>query len=657
MVKGKNGNLICKFRHLTALLLLIACLPVFAAGYESDKEDIYDMSIEELMDVEVTTVSKKEDTLFKVPAAITVLTSEDIRRSGLQSVPELLRLVPGLHVAKIDSNSWAITSRGFNSLFSEKLLVLIDGRTVYSPLYSGVHWDVQDLMLEDIERIEVIKGPGATLWGANAVNGVISIITKNAADTQGTLLTAGGGTEEKGFSSLRYGGKIGDDAYYRFYGKYFDRDEAVYPNDAHANDGYDAFRQGFRVDWDKSDDEHVTVQGDFYKGHSAKSILLTSPASNYQLDENVDVRGWNILSRWTKIFSDDSDMSLQFYYDRTERYEVELGETRDTFDIDFQHRFQLADNHNLIWGLGYRHTGDNTGGSYTIIFNPSNRNDQLFSGFVQDDITIVADRLKLIVGTKVEKNDYTDYEFQPNARLLWTPNERNTVWASFTRAVSTPSRAYSDMTLIFNSNPKMTVNGSKSLRSQQVQSYELGYRVKPSGKVFIDFALFYNEYDNLFARENDPDVFNTTYFNKLYGETYGGEITAHWQVKDNWKLDAGYSFLRMMIHTDKSSTNTTRAEKVERHSPQNIFHINSQMNLSESLELNSTLYYVDNIMFYQVPSYFRLDTGMTWHVNKDVDFAVVGQNLLDRSHLEFGDGGVIATEVQRGVYAKLTCRF
>jgi len=651
-----------RIRTLSAMLI---CLVMFGSNPDSfavrqdanEPEDFFEMSIEELMSVEVTTVSKKKDTLFSTPAAITVLTSEDIRRSGHQSIPEVLRMVPGVHVAKIDSNRWAITARGFNNLYAEKLLVLIDGRSVYTPLYSGVYWDVQDLILEDIERIEVIKGPGGTLWGSNAVNGIVNIITKKAKDTQGTLVTGGIGTEEKGFSSLRYGGKLSEDAYYRVYAKYFNRDEGIYSNGDHANDRSDALREGFRIDWDKSEQDHITLQGDFYNGHSGLRTMLTSPGVDFQADDNTDVRGLNILSRWTRKYSDSSDMSLQFYYDRTERYGIQLGESRDTFDIDFQRRFQLADGHNLIWGLGYRHTGDNIDNSYTITFNPSSRNDELFTGFVQDEITIVDDLLKFIVGTKVEKNDYTDYEFQPSARLLWTPNEQNTLWASATRALSTPSRIYAHVTNKFRAVPPMQFTGSGNLNSQEVKSYELGYRVKQKDNLFFDFSLFYNELDHLYAFENNPTALSRIYDNKMYGETYGTEIAAHWQVDQNWKLVGGYSFLIMQMHTEGSSTNTTLASSVEREAPQNMFHIRSQLNLQNNLEFDTTLYYVDSVPHYNIHSYMRLDMGLTWHVSKNTDFSIIGQNLLDRTHPEFGNNGVIATETQRGIFGKLTWRF
>ena len=621
-------------------------------------EDLFNLSIEELMDIEVVTISKKEATFFNTPAAITVITAEDIRRSGHQSIPETLRMAPGLHVAKINSNRWAITSRGFNGLYADKLLVMIDGRSVYSQLYSGVYWDVQDVVLEDIERIEVIKGPGGTLWGANAVNGIINIITKNAKDTQGTLVTGGVGTEERIFSTLRYGAKLGDDAYYRVYGKYFDRDDARYSNGDTANDGSDTIRGGFRIDWNKSEEDLITFQGDFYDGHSGLATLSTSPGINYTAYGTTDNRGCNFLTRWSHTYSDTSDMSLQFYYDRTERYSVELGEARDTFDIDFQHRFEFAEGHNLIWGLGYRHTGDNLENTYTVNFDPSHENEQLLTAFVQDEITIIDDLVKLIVGTKFENNDYTGNEFQPSVRVLWTPDERNTLWGAVTRAVSTPSRATSDLTNKYSEVPfPMQFTGNSDLDSQELTAYELGYRVKAKDNLLLDFALFYNEYENLYTNENNPTPFNSIFDNKMYGETYGGEMAAHWQITDGWNLTGGYTFLKMQMHTESSSTSSSRAERKEKETPRNLFNLTSQLKLRDNLEFNTSLYYVDNVPYYNISSYVRLDMGLTWHIKENIDVSIVGQNLLDNRHPEYDDDGTLSTEVQRGVFGKLTWSF
>jgi len=641
----------CKAAYAFVILGLL-CVVFSTSADENQEFDLTELSFEELMDMEITLVT--------TPASVFVLSNENIRRSGHQSIPEVLRMVPGIHVAKIDSNKWAITSRGFNGIHADKLLVMIDGRSVYTPLYSGVYWDVQDLMLEDVDRIEVVKGPGGTLWGANAVNGVINIITKDAKDTQGNLLAAGAGTEETGFSSLRHGGQLGEDAYYRVYAKYFDRDEAVYANGNHANDGHDALRGGFRIDWDRSEQDRITLRGDYYDGQSAQRTNMTSSTSNYAIDDNVTVRGWHMLTRWVREYSDNSDISLQFYYDRTDRYETALGESRDTFDVDLQHRFQLAETHNLVWGLGYRHTGDNTVGSYTITFDPASRKEEVFTGFVQDEVTLVQDLLKLTVGTKVENNDYTGYEFQPSARLQWTPDEINALWASWTRAVTTPSRVNTHVTnkyVTIAPNTSMQIIGNNDLKSQEVLSYELGYRAKPTANLWFDLSVFYNEYDHLTTIETTSNPLVRQYANKMNGETYGGELSTHWMVNSNWRLTGGYSLLEMRLHMDNSSTDTTREVKVETSSPRNTFCLNSQFNVNNDLEINTTLYYVDSVPQYSIPSYTRVDVGMTWQVNQDMDLSVVGQNLLDSAHPEFGENKPIATEVQRGVFGKLTWRF
>lgn len=631
---------------------------------ETDSKNFFEMSIEELMEVEITLTSRKEEPLFKTPAAAYVLSNEDIRRSGASSIPEALRMVPGLEVARIDSNKWSITSRGFNQEFSDKLLVLIDGRSVYSPLFAGVYWDVQDVMLEDIERIEVIRGPGGTLWGANAVNGIINIITKSAKDTQGGLLTGGGGTEENGFTSLRYGGKLNNDIYYRIYSKYFSRDEGKSTRGFDAEDDAEAFRGGFRIDWDKTKDDHITIQGDVYEGNFGQNLINVFNGGISYLADNVDVRGTNILTRWTRTFSETSDMSLQFYYDRTERYALNLEETRDTYDIDFQHRFQLLDNHNLIWGFGYRNTGDNTKGSYGTSFDPQNRSDQLLSAFVQDEITITENLLKLIIGSKFERNNYTGFEYQPSARLLWTPDEDNTVWASFTRAVQTPARAQTDMTLIYNSleaNQGMAFVGTDDLESQVLKAYELGYRTRATEKLILDITGFYNEYDNLYSLESTTAIPTTIvtrmYDNKLYGETFGAELSGHYQATENWKLTAGYSFLEMNIHRRDSSASASREKTYEQNSPHNIFHLRSYLDLGGNLEFDTMIYYVDNVPDSDVDNYIRLDARLGWNITEDMKLSLVVQNLLDRNHREFNGTSVNETNAQRAFYAKFTYKF
>src|ERR1700731_4640181 len=367
------------------------------------------LSVEQLVDIDVTSVSKYPEKFSEAAAAVAVLTSEDIERSGVTKIPDALRLVPGLDVAQVDAHTWAISSRGFNDIFADKLLVLIDGRTVYTPLFSGVFWDVQDTLLEDIDRIEVVRGPGATLWGANAVNGVINIITKSARDTQGLLLYGGGGTEEQGFTGARYGVKINDDAFVRIYAKYFSRDSSVLPDDTDAHDSWDMFRAGFRLDWDPTHQDSVTVQGDIYTGQQDE--VYTVPTTTFPFSGKIsstdNVSGGNVLGRWSERFSADSELTVQTYYDRTVRNSAIFAENRDTGDIDVQHRFGLGERQEIIWGFGFRVTHDDVLNSLNVALVPDSRTLKLYSAFVQDDIVIVPEQLRLTIGSKFEHNDFT----------------------------------------------------------------------------------------------------------------------------------------------------------------------------------------------------------------------------------------------------------
>ena len=398
--------------------------------------DLAEISLDELVNLKVTSVSKKPENLSHAPAAITVITGEDIRRSGATTIAEALRLAPGLEVARQDSVSWAISSRGFNDIFANKLLVLVDGRSVYTPLFSGVYWDVQDTLLEDIDRIEVIRGPGAALWGANAVNGVINITTKTAKETQGGLVTGGGGTEERGFGSVRYGGKINDQSWYRVYAKYFNRDDSAMPAGGPAGDEWDGLRGGFRVDWEHSPPNLLTLQGDIYSGTEHQRYALATPTPPYSSlqPQKIQVAGGNLLGRWTHTFNEDADLRFQTYYDRTQRELEIFKEDRDTFDLDLQLHHPFGERQDIVWGLGYRHTDSyNLKSNFNLSFVPTDRKTEEYSALVQDEISLVRDRLRLTIGSKFEHNDYTGFEIQPSGRLLWTPHPRHSAWASISR--------------------------------------------------------------------------------------------------------------------------------------------------------------------------------------------------------------------------------
>jgi iron complex outermembrane recepter protein len=633
-------------------------------------EDLNHLKLEELMNVEVTSVSKRAEKLSEAPAAITLITAEELRRSGATSIPEALRQVPGMDVARLDAHDWAISARGFNDLFANKLLVLMDGRSVYTPLFSGVYWDVQDTLLEDIDRIEVIRGPGAALWGANAVNGVINIMTRPAEETQGLLLTGGGGSEERGFAGIRYGGSLGTNAYYRAYAKYFNRDDQVVPDGSDANDRWNMQRGGFRVDWKPSTEDQYTLQGDLYSGRAQQTFFLPTPNPPAFAETNrssVDVTGGNVIGRWTRAFSDSADLKLQFYYDRTTRETAVLDEERNTIDVDLQHHFLWGERQDIVWGLGYRASAEKIDSSYTGAFDPDQRTVQLFSLFGQDEITVMADRLHLTLGSKFEHNDFTGFEYQPSGRLSWTPSDRQTIWGSVSRAVRTPSLAEDDIRLRqLTGLPGVQVllQGDRAFDSEDLLAYEVGYRWRPLERVSLDLTAFYNEYDHLRSVEpgavlaGPPVTLTATAGNKLHGETYGIEFAPKWQVTDWWRLQAAYTFLQMELHRDSGSGDTT-SERAEGRSPHHQLSLRSSLDLPHDVEFDCTLRYIDRLVDFSIPSYVVLDLRLAWRPFKNLELAIVGQNLLDNRHPEF-QALIITTErteVEHSVYGKVTWRY
>ena len=651
---------------------------VFAESTEANEQtEFFEMSIEDLMNIEITLASRKQQKLFKTPTAVYVITNEDIRRSGASTIPDLLRMVPGMEVARINSNKWAITSRGFNQEFANKLLVMIDGRSIYGPLFGGIRWDTHDVMLEDVDRIEVIRGSGGTLWGSNAVNGIINIVTKNAKDTQGTILVGEVSDIEHNLTAARYGGKLNNSTYFRIYSKYFDRDDSPNPDHIHntdhsVKDEWDTFRTGFRIDSYPKENDHWTLIGDIYNGNIGESTTiysLTSPISQESSHHNK-ISGGDLLGRWERTLSKDSDMKLQVYYNRDKRLEKKFNETIDTYDIDFQHRFGLTEQHELSWGLGYRLDRHTVDGTFNYSLSPRHRDLSIYSGFIQDNITVIKDKLEVILGTKVEHNYYTGLEWQPSGRFIWTLDDRNAIWGSVTRAVRIPNRHDTDNTTswgVFQVGPSVISQeayGNGDVDSEKVIAYELGYRTRPTEKMFIDVTGFINKYDNLMATERLANVSKAGYTiwpnrqdNKLYGETYGVELSASYQAAKNWKLFAGYTFLQMQLHTRSSST-STRDATIEGQSPHNQFHLRSYLDLDDNLELDCSLKYVDNLPTGNIQNYIRFDLRLGWHVTKNMELSLVGQNLFDNRHSEFGESqGQSVTEAERAFFAKLTYSF
>ncbi len=625
--------------NLMVYALLIALPRAFA---QEDVAVYKKLSLEELMNLEVTSVSRRPEKFSDAASALQVITNNDIRRSGASSIPEALRLASNLTVAQISPSEWAISARGFNSNLSNKLLVMIDGRTVYTPLFAGVFWDVQDTLLEDVDRIEVISGPGGTLWGANAVNGVINITTKSAKDTQGLLLLGGGGTELRGFGGMRYGGALSPTLHYRIYAKYFDRDSSLRPDGSDGNDNWSMTQSGFRLDWDASPVNLLTFQGDLYGG----SIEDPGP-------DDTDVGGGNLLGRWTHTVSPDSSLIVQWYYDRTHRSIANsITENLSTYDLDLQHNFIAGERHHFIWGLGYRWMDDDISNAPTVAILPAHLRQDVFSGFIQDEIALVPERLTLTLGSKIEHNDYTGWELQPGMRLAWKVSPKQTLWSAVSRAVRTPSRV--DRDLYIPGNPPFTfLQGGSDFESEKLVAYELGYRVQPTTRLSFTVATFYNDYDDIRSLEqvNPPAPAPLVIGNGLKGHSYGAELTADYRVTDTWRLQAGVTRVLLHLRAQSGSTDTSEGS-AEANDSENQFFLRSSMDLPGNLQLDVGLRHVGEISRQNVPAYEELDVRLGWRATPQLEFSIVGQNLLDAQHPEFGNPAS-RQEIQRGVYGKI----
>lgn len=632
---------------------------------ETDVGVLKKLSLEELMDLQVTSVSKRPEKLSETASAIQVVTNADIRRSGVTTLPEALRLAGNLNVAAQSSHDWNISARGFNTDLANKLLVLIDGRTVYTPLFSGVFWDVQDYLLEDVDRIEVISGPGGTLWGANAVNGVINITTKGSKDTQGVFLEAAAGDELTGAVGARYGGTLAPGVFFRVYGKYFDRAEGVLPDGSGANDSWRMSRGGFRIDAENQPDTKLTLQGDFYSGDE-----------NQVTGGTGEVRGGNVLARWSRTLSADSDVSLQVYYDRTHLASPKpafsaavpagtLVDDLDTYDVDFQHHLRRGENHRLVWGLGYRFTRNAVENAPSVGFLPPRLDRELFSGFAQDEITLRPD-LFLTVGTKLEHNDYTAWEWEPSVRLRWNAAPSQIVWAAVSRAVRTPSRI--DRHLIQPTGlppplPQSILTGGPDFDSETVTAYELGHRAVLGAKATTSLALFYNVYDDIRSLTPVPPFgFPLIFHNNLEGETYGLEFTGTYQVLPAWRLHGSYSLLKEHLRVKAGQVDFSNALN-EVADPQQQFSLRSSADLPGGVEFDAALRWVDTLHNNNgptpgtVPDYFELDARLGWHPTPRLELSIVGQNLLDDQHPEYGFPGPGREEIRRSVYGKVSWRF
>ena len=667
------------FPLLPGILLCVLLLGVLNLWCETAAEGAQNpakqLTLEQLANVEVTSTAKAPEEVLKTSAAVYVITQEDIQRSGASSIPEALRLAPGVEVARIDSNKWSIGIRGFGSRLSRDVLVLIDGRTVYTTLLAGTYWEVQNLVLADVERIEVIRGPGATIWGPNALNGVINIITKSSKDTHGLLVDAGGGNVDEGFLNARYGGGNGKTFDYRIYGMSFVRGPEYHAD----GDDYDSWRDvqgGFRMDFSANSRDNFTVQGDIYDETAGETVTAVTYAPPYsQVVQGTEfLSGGNILARWQRVQGEGKDIQLQAFYDRTNRHEPNFADYRNTFDVDFLDRFRLYGRHQISWGFGAR---SSSGRNPTIVsglyFLPPSRTDVLYSGFLQDEFAVVQNRLSLQVGTKILKTNYTGVQWQPTGRLLWTPSDKQSVWVAFTHALRTPSDAERAFYLSgftggfagglpvfarFNANP--------GFRSEELNGYEAGYRQLFAKTVYVDLAAFFNHYTGLFSEDiiggpfvetNPPPthiLIPAEFGNGLLATTKGIEIAPEWRPLHFWRLRASYSYLQMNLKKSANSMDIGSGPIVEGSSPRNQVTAQSGFDVSKAVNVDLTYRFVSDLSKLAIPSYSTADARFAWHVLPYLRLSLVGRNLLQPYHYEFASDPAPDVDIKRSVYGQVT---
>jgi iron complex outermembrane receptor protein len=652
LTNRRRNYVMSKFRYVSfaafiSISLAILLSPVMTLG-QSEKSpsanDLKQLSVEELMNIEVTLVSRSPEKLTEVPSAIQVITGEDIRHSGATNIPEALRLVSNLQVAQLHANAWIISSRGFNTIFANKLLVMIDGRTVYTPLFGGVVWELQNVLLEDVDRIEVVSGPGGTLWGANAVNGVINIITKSSKETQGLYASGLAGTFVNNMEALRYGGRVGQKIHYRVYGQHYDRNPTTKADGTEYTDAWGMTQGGFKMDFTPSEKNAYVLQGDYYGG------------TKKTLGGNSDFDGQNVLGRWMHTISDRSDLMLQMYFDRYYRDDVpgQASDEMKTFDMDFQYRFPIAKRHSILVGTGYRVVHDNTiSRTAGVAILPQKKELDLINGFIQDEISL-ARQVKFTIGTKVLHNVYTGIEVQPSARIAFSIREKNTLWAAVSRAVRTPSRYDVDFYLPSTLQPPnvASVAGGPNFVSEKVVAYELGYRIQPNAKSSFSISTFYNVYSDVYSVENLPGTLTYQIQNGSEGKSWGAEFAGTYQVLKGWRLRAGYTYINKKLEA-KPGHNFDPVYLGN--DARNQVMIHSMVELPFKIHFDVAARYLDSlpktIATTAVPRYFTFDTRIAYSY-KWIELSVVGQNLFTEKHQEFQ-----SLNIPRSVYAKLSVRF
>jgi iron complex outermembrane recepter protein len=650
-------------------VLVLVWSSALQAGTPGGSGDLASESLEDLMNIKVTSVSKTEQSLSRTAAAVFVITQEDIRHSGATSIPDLLRMVPGMDVAQIDAHTWAISARGLNGRFSNKLLVLVDGRSVYTPTFGGVFWDVLDIPLKDIDRIEVIRGPGGSVWGANAVNGVINIITKKSGDTPGAMLEAGGGNAGQAFGTLQYGGTAkGTD--FRVFEKFSNYGSSPSLTGLDGADGWHILRGGFRSDTNVSSKDSLTFQGDLYSGR--EDLTSTVQPINMQ----VNFSGGFVQGIWNHTYSPRSDMSLQISFDRYEREDV-LGENRRTLDLSFQDHFRWGKRQDLTWGFEYRRSVSHAPGSFFVSLVPPDVTMQLFGSFLQDEIAISPDRLYLTIGAKLEDNHYTGFAALPSVRVAFTPSPNRMIWAALSRVDRTPAEIDTSLRVNIGTPPSpggppvfLRLTGNPFIQNEEATVFEAGFRTAIAKRLTLDFSAYYGDYDHQQTAEPASPFFENSpppphlvvpiiYANLMHGEIHGLEASANWKPAARWTLSPGYAFEQIHMHLAPGSRDTTSVAQAQGSSPVNSAQLRSSIVLWRNVNWDASAYFVDRLLDPATPAYTRVDTQLSFQLSERGVLSLVGQNLVRDHHQEFTDstGSVAAALVKRSVYAKLNWQF
>jgi iron complex outermembrane receptor protein len=628
-----------------SLVVLFSWATFCAQGQDLEVGALKAMSMDELLDIQVTSVSKRNENISETASAIQVITNEDIFHSGATSLPEVLRLASNLQVAQVNSSQWAVSARGFNNVLANKLLVLIDGRVVYTPMYGGVFWDVQNLLLEDIDRIEVISGPGGTLWGANAVNGVINVITKSSKETRGLYGEAALGTELRSTVGVRYGGTISDKLFYRVYGTAFKRGNTIFQDSVDARDDWQTAHGGIRLDWVASENSDVALISNIYEARPDPDGGAPVIAS-----------GGNALIRWNYNRSGRSSLQVQAFYDRTWRdFRNGFAEELGTYDFDAQHRYSLAKVHQVVYGFGLRLMHHNVKNLELFAFNPAKKTLYLYNVFLQDEIRLAKEKLRLTLGLKVEYATYTDFQYLPNARLAWTATRNQTVWGAVSRAVRNPARIDREFNLDLA--PGIRFIEGSDFKSEKVTAYELGWKSQAPGKLTIGVAAFYNVYDDIRSVEPGPPPFGipVTFGNGVEGNTRGAEISFAHQLGGKWKLRGGYTFLKKDLRLKEKSKDMNEAS-AESNDPNHQILIQSIAQVHTNLSIGAVARYVDQLRSPSVPSYVGLDIQFSFKLHENIQFNLTGQNLLQKYHTEFVPSSPEPKDIERSIYGKILCR-